>query len=98
MTTTHCQLYLISPLDVGGDFLARLEDLPDKYDQHFARMWEFYLAGSEAYFRSGGGMVFQIQLAHDKQAIPRQRAYIEDRMQDYYSRLCQTPPFGHQNR
>jgi thiamine-phosphate pyrophosphorylase len=26
MTTTHCQLYLISPLDVGGDFLARLEE------------------------------------------------------------------------
>lgn len=25
MTTTHCQLYLISPLDVGGDYPARLE-------------------------------------------------------------------------
>ena len=26
MTTTPCQLYLISPLDVGGDFPARLEE------------------------------------------------------------------------
>jgi len=26
MTTTHCQLYLISPLDVGGDFPAQLEE------------------------------------------------------------------------
>jgi thiamine-phosphate pyrophosphorylase len=26
MTATHCQLYLISPLDVGGDFPARLEE------------------------------------------------------------------------
>ena len=26
MTTSHCQLYLISPLDVGGDFPARLEE------------------------------------------------------------------------
>lgn len=26
MTTTHCQLYLISPLNVGGDFPARLEE------------------------------------------------------------------------
>ncbi|QCB55089.1 thiamine phosphate synthase [Sphingopyxis sp. PAMC25046] len=26
MTTTHCQLYLISPVDVGGDFPARLEE------------------------------------------------------------------------
>src|SRR3546814_19146401 len=26
MTTRTCQLYLISPLDVGGDFPARLEE------------------------------------------------------------------------
>ena len=26
MTTTDCQLYLISPLDVGGDFPAKLEE------------------------------------------------------------------------
>jgi len=26
MTTTACQLYLISPLDVGGDFPAKLEE------------------------------------------------------------------------
>src|SRR3546814_2137016 len=26
MTTPDCQLYLISPLDVGGDFAARLEE------------------------------------------------------------------------
>lgn len=26
MTTTNCQLYLISPLDVGGDFPAKLEE------------------------------------------------------------------------
>ncbi len=26
MTIPHCQLYLISPLDVGGDFPARLEE------------------------------------------------------------------------
>jgi thiamine-phosphate pyrophosphorylase len=26
MTTNNCQLYLISPLDVGGDFPARLEE------------------------------------------------------------------------
>ena len=26
MTTSRCQLYLISPLDVGGDFPARLEE------------------------------------------------------------------------
>ena len=26
MTTPKCQLYLISPLDVGGDFPAKLEE------------------------------------------------------------------------
>ena len=29
-------------------------------------MWDFYLAGSEAAFRAGGMMVFQIQLAKDQ--------------------------------
>jgi cyclopropane-fatty-acyl-phospholipid synthase len=33
-------------------------------------MWEFYLAGSEAFFRCMDGMVFQIQLAKDKHAVP----------------------------
>jgi cyclopropane-fatty-acyl-phospholipid synthase len=39
-------------------------------------MWEFYLASSEAGFRYGGLMVFQIQLARKLDTVPRTRDYI----------------------
>jgi cyclopropane-fatty-acyl-phospholipid synthase len=46
------------------------------YDERFCRMWEFYLAGAEAGFRSGDLVVFQIQLAKDKTAVPLTRDYL----------------------
>lgn len=39
-------------------------------------MWEFYLAYSEAGFRHGGLMVFQLQLAKHNRAVPLTRDYI----------------------
>lgn len=75
-------------------FLANLDRLPASYDARFVRMWDFYLTGCEQFFRSGRGMVFQIQLVHDQAAVPRQRDYVEKKMQDYQDRLCQIPPFG----
>jgi cyclopropane-fatty-acyl-phospholipid synthase len=39
-------------------------------------MWEFYLAASEAGFRYGGLMVFQVQLSKKLDAVPRTRDYI----------------------
>jgi cyclopropane-fatty-acyl-phospholipid synthase len=39
-------------------------------------MWEFYLAACEVVFRNGTQMVFQIQLAHNKYAVPRTRDYL----------------------
>jgi cyclopropane-fatty-acyl-phospholipid synthase len=41
-------------------------------------MWEFYLAGSEAGFREGALVVFQLQLAKDKVSVPQTRDYITD--------------------
>jgi cyclopropane-fatty-acyl-phospholipid synthase len=49
------------------------------YDERFCRMWDFYLAGSEACFRLGQQNVFQIQLAHDVNANPLTRNYIAER-------------------
>jgi cyclopropane-fatty-acyl-phospholipid synthase len=46
------------------------------YDERFCRMWEFYLASSEATFRWAGHMVFQIQLAKSIEAVPLRRDYI----------------------
>ena len=57
-------------------FMARREDAVRLYDERFARMWEFYLAGSEMSFRKQGLMVFQIQLAKRQDAVPITRNYI----------------------
>jgi cyclopropane-fatty-acyl-phospholipid synthase len=46
------------------------------YDERFCRMWEFYLAGSEASFRWQDLMVFQIQLARRNDTLPLTRDYI----------------------
>ncbi|MBN7756055.1 class I SAM-dependent methyltransferase [Nitratireductor aquimarinus] len=46
------------------------------YDERFARMWEFYLAGSEASFRWQEMVVFQIQLTKRRETLPVTRDYI----------------------
>ena len=46
------------------------------YDDRFFRMWDFYLAVSEAGFRHGELMVFQIQLARQVTTVPVTRSYI----------------------
>lgn len=48
------------------------------YDERFCRMWEFYLAACEMSFRYGRMMVFQIQLACSRHAVPLSRDYITD--------------------
>jgi cyclopropane-fatty-acyl-phospholipid synthase len=57
-------------------FAANRDAIASLYDERFCRMWEFYLAGAELSFRREGGMVFQIQLAHDQRAVPLTRDYI----------------------
>ena len=58
--------------------------------ERFCRMWEFYLAGSEASFQYQGLVVFQIQLAHRQDAVPMTRDYIGDEER----RLAQCERFG----
>jgi cyclopropane-fatty-acyl-phospholipid synthase len=48
------------------------------FDERFCRMWEFYLAGSEAGFRVGSLVVFQLQIAKDRGVVPLTRDYITD--------------------
>ena len=55
---------------------ARLRAL---YGDRFCRMWEFYLAGSEATFRHSGHVNFQIQLSKRIDTVPRTRDYIVER-------------------
>lgn len=64
---------------------ARIEIVQD-YDEKFARMWEFYLAATEAAFRHGKAHVFQAQLSHKRAAVPLTRSYIEERESTYKER------------
>ncbi len=57
-------------------FMAQRDKVVEIMDEAFLRMWEFYLAGSEASFRVGDMMVFQIQLTKDAFAVPLTRDYI----------------------
>ena len=60
------------------NFNTHRGEIREIYDERFCRMWEFYLAGSEASFRHGGIMVFQIQIAKRQDAVPLTRDYITD--------------------
>lgn len=57
-------------------FLAHRDEVLRLYDQRFLRMWEFYLACSEMAFRRGDMVVFQIQMAKQKDVIPPTRDYV----------------------
>jgi cyclopropane-fatty-acyl-phospholipid synthase len=59
-------------------FEARIDDVREMFDEQFCRMWRFYLAASEAAFRYGGHVVFQVQLARRQDAVPRTRSYLAE--------------------
>ena len=46
-------------------FLRNRDQITTLYDERFVRMWEFYLAGCEYFFRCQHGMVVQLQLPDD---------------------------------
>lgn len=47
-------------------------------DERLARIWEFYLAASEATFRSNGLVVFQLQLTKSLDVLPITRDYMAE--------------------
>jgi len=61
------------------NFMARREAAKALFDERFCRMWEFYLAMSEAAFRTDDITIFQLQLAHRRTAVPMTRGYIAER-------------------
>ncbi len=58
-------------------FLAHRDEVVRLYDARFVRMWEFYIACSEAAFRRQNMMVLQIQLAKRQGIVPITRDYIQ---------------------
>ncbi|KAB0680657.1 SAM-dependent methyltransferase [Aureimonas leprariae] len=72
-------------------FLAHREEAKAIYDERFCRMWEFYLAGSEASFRMWDLNVFQFQLVKRHGVVPITRDYIaaaEHGLRERESALC----------
>jgi cyclopropane-fatty-acyl-phospholipid synthase len=57
-------------------FIKTCMHMPERFDDRFARIWEFYLAISEMSFRYGGMMVFQMQLSRTVDALPISRDYM----------------------
>ena len=57
-------------------FMANRKRAVEIYDERFARMWEFYLAASEASFRWQDLVVFQFQLTKRNDTLPITRGYI----------------------
>jgi cyclopropane-fatty-acyl-phospholipid synthase len=79
---TDVEILRLHYADTLGHWYERFQQNRDKarefYDDRFCRMWEFYLAACEMMFRNGELMVFQIQLAHEPDAVPLTRDYITD--------------------
>ena len=59
-------------------FLANWDKAAAIRDERFCRMWEFYLAGSEAAFRYQDLVVFQVQIVKRVGALPITRDYMMD--------------------
>lgn len=57
-------------------FEANLDAVRALYDERFCRMWRFYLASSEVAFRTGGHVVFQLQLGRGQEVAPLTRDYL----------------------
>jgi len=60
-------------------FEAKRAVVAKRLGERFCRMWEFYLAVSEAAFRHGDHFVFQIQIAKRRDTVPLTRDYINAR-------------------
>lgn len=64
-------------------FQANRAKVAEMYDERFCRMWEFYLISAEMMFRTGSQLVFHMQLAKKRDAVPLVRDYITDTQRDY---------------
>jgi cyclopropane-fatty-acyl-phospholipid synthase len=72
-------------------FLANRDKAKALYDERFCRMWEFYLAASEASFRWQDLVIFQIQLTRRNDVLPITRDYITEAEQRMSADATPTP-------
>ena len=70
----------------GRRFEANRAKVAAMYDERFCRMWEFYLISAEMMFRTGSQLVFHMQLARQRDAVPIVRDYVTD-VQRHYAEI-----------
>jgi len=75
-------------------FLARRDEMANLYDERFCRMWEFFLAASEAAFRFDRTLVFQVQMAKHEDSVPITRDYIARREEELRKVEATLPPLA----
>ncbi|MDX1540019.1 MAG: cyclopropane-fatty-acyl-phospholipid synthase family protein [Geminicoccaceae bacterium] len=63
-------------------FATHEAEVRQAYGERFCRMWEFYLVASELAFRHSDHMVFQLQLAKRRDAVPLTRDYMLEAERD----------------
>lgn len=74
------RLHYASTLRIWRErFMARREKAKALYDERFCKMWEAYLAMSEAAFLWEDVVVFQIQMTKHNDTLPITRDYIYER-------------------
>lgn len=76
-------------------FVRNWQRAADLKGERFCRMWEFYLAGSEAAFRYQNLMVFQLQLVKRLDALPLTRDYMLDAERGLKARKNEELPAPH---
>jgi cyclopropane-fatty-acyl-phospholipid synthase len=59
-------------------FKACREEVIERYDERFYRLWLFYLAAGLSMFSDGGMTVYQLQYLRRREAAPSTRDYIYD--------------------
>jgi len=72
-------------------FEANRDKIEAMYDAKFCRMWEFYLISAEMMFRTGSQLVFHMQLARKRDAVPIVRDYITDVQRNYTKMETENP-------
>jgi cyclopropane-fatty-acyl-phospholipid synthase len=57
-------------------FVARIDEARALFDDRYCRMWRFYRIAAEMRFIEGHQVVFQVQLARRKDAVPLTGDYL----------------------
>ena len=74
--------YAKTCLEWDKRFQTNRDKIAEMFDERFCRMWEFYLIISELSFRYGKNIVFQMQMAKSRMALPLIRDYMFNNERD----------------